>query len=290
MRKWQVRGLMALCLGLALALTIAVYSSADNQTKAGNVSEARAISDATEGDNWLLNGRTFDEQHFSPLKEIDAKNASGVGLAWFLDIDSGMGIVSEPIVVDGVAYVSAPLSIVYAVDAASGKLLWKFDPRIRLDLAINGSYSARTNGGVAVWNGKVYVGTGDCRLIAIDAAAGKQVWEAAVCDATQTGITGAPHVAKGKILMGYNGSDDGVRGSLAAYDAETGKEAWRFWTVPGDPAKGFETKALEMAAKTWSGKESWKIGGGEARTAATYEPLTRPVDLCDAGASVDYRQ
>ena len=168
MRKWQVLGLTALC--LALALTIAVCSSADNQTKAGNVSEARAMSDATEGDNWLLNGRTFDEQHFSPLKEITDKNASGLGLAWFLDIDSGMGIVSEPIVVDGVAYVSAPLSIVYAVDAASGKLLWKFDPRIRLDLAINGSYSARTNGGVAVWNGKVYVGTGDCRLIAIDAA------------------------------------------------------------------------------------------------------------------------
>ena len=124
---------------------------------------------------------------------------------------------SEPIVVDGVAYVSAPLSVVYAVDAASGKLLWKFDPKIRLNLAINGSYSARTNGGVAVWNGKVYVGTGDCRLIAIDAASGKQLWDAAVCDATQTGITGAPHVAKGKVLMGYNGSDDGVRGSLVAY-------------------------------------------------------------------------
>ena len=202
----------------------------------GDVTEARALSEAADGNNWLLNGRTFDEQHFSPLKEITDKNVSSLGLAWFLDIDSGMGIVSEPIVVDGVAYVSAPLSVVYAVDAASGKLLWKFDPKIRLDLAINGSYSARTNGGVAVWNGKVYVGTGDCRLIAIDATSGKQIWEAAVCDATQTGITGAPHVAKGKILMGYNGSDDGVRGSLAAYDAETGKEAWRFWTVPGDPA------------------------------------------------------
>jgi quinohemoprotein ethanol dehydrogenase len=286
MRKWQVLGLTALC--LALPLTIAVRSSADNQTKAGNVSEARAISDATEGDNWLLNGRTFDEQHFSPLKEVTDKNVSGLGLAWFLDIDSGMGIVSEPIVVDGIAYVSAPLSVVYAVDAASGKLLWKFDPKIRLDLAINGSYSARTNGGVAVWNGKVYVGTGDCRLIAIDATAGKQVWEAAVCDASQTGITGAPHVAKGKILMGYNGSDDGVRGSLAAYDADTGKEAWRFWTVPGDPAKGFESKALEMAAKTWSGKDSWKIGGGDAWTAITYDPLTDLVIFGTAGAGVDY--
>jgi len=254
----------------------------------GNVSEARAMAEVNAGDNWLLNGRTFDEQHFSPLKEITDKNVSGLGLAWFLDIDSGMGIVSEPIVVDGIAYVSAPLSVVYAVDAASGKMLWKFDPKIRLDLAINGSYSARTNGGVAVWNGKVYVGTGDCRLIAIDAASGKQLWDAAVCDATQTGITGAPHVAKGKILMGYNGSDDGVRGSLAAYDAETGKQAWRFWTVPGDPDKGFESKALEMAAKTWSGKDSWKVGGGDAWTAITYDPVTGLVIFGTAGAGVDY--
>jgi quinohemoprotein ethanol dehydrogenase len=286
MRTSQVLALTTLC--LAIALIIAVRSSADNQTRMGDVTEARALAEGAEGDNWLLNGRTFDEQHFSPLKEITDKNVSGLGLAWYLDIDSGMGIVSEPIVVDGVAYVSAPLSIVYAVDAASGKLLWKFDPKIRLDLAINGSYSARTNGGVAVWNGKVYVGTGDCRLIAIGAASGKQLWEAAVCDATQTGITGAPHVAKGKILMGYNGSDDGVRGSLVAYDADTGKEAWRFWTVPGDPAKGFESKALEMAAKTWSGKDSWKVGGGDAWTAITYDPVTGLVIFGTAGAGVDY--
>src|SRR5439155_4941664 len=144
---------------------------------------------------------------------------------------------SEANVVDGGIYVSAPLSKVYAVEAATGKLLWKFDPQVRLDQAIKGSYSARVNGRVAVWNGKVYVGPGDCRLVAIDAATAKKVWEAMVCESTQTGITGAPHVAKGKILMGFNGSDDGVRGALVAYDAETGKEAWRFWTVPGDPSK-----------------------------------------------------
>src|SRR5579862_7346392 len=190
MKTWQVTAL-----SLALALTIAVRSSADSPSKVADVNETRAMADAAAGNNWMLNGRTFDGQHFSPLKEITDKNIGGLGLAWFLDIDSGMGIVSEPIVVDGIAYVSAPLSIIYAVDAASGKLLWKFDPKIRLNLAINGSYSARTNGGVAVWNEKVYGGTGDCRLLAVDAASGKQLWEAAVCDATQTGITGAPHVA-----------------------------------------------------------------------------------------------
>ena len=288
MRTWQILGLSVVCLALGMAL--AIRSSADNQTEdlAGNVNETRVNWDASRGNDWLLNGRTFDEQHFSPLKNITDQNISGLGLAWYLDIDSGMGIVSEPIVVDGIAYVSAPLSVVYAVDAASGKLLWKFDPKIRLNLAINGSYSARTNAGVAVWNGKIYVGTGDCRLLAVDAASGKQLWDATVCDPTQTGITGAPHIAKGKVLMGYNGSDDGVRGSLVAFDAQTGKEAWRFWTVPGDPAKGFETKALEMAAKTWSGKDSWKVGGGDAWNAITYDPVTGLVIFGTAGAGVDY--
>jgi quinohemoprotein ethanol dehydrogenase len=286
MKSWQILALMALCLVIAMA--VALGSSADSPVIAGDVSEARVLADAAEGKNWLLNGRTFDEQHFSPLKQISDQNIGGLGLAWFLDVDSTVGIVAEPIVVDGVIYVSAPLSKVYAVDANSGKLLWKFDPQVRLNQAINGSYSARTNGGVAVWNGRVYVGTGDCRLVAVAAGSGKPVWEATVCDPTQTGITGAPHVAKGKVFMGYNGSDDGVRGSLVAYDAETGKEMWRFWTVPGDPAKGFESKALAMAAKTWSGRDSWKIGGGDVWNAITYDPATDLVIFGTAGAGVDY--
>ncbi len=286
MKRWHIVSLTIVC--LAIGMTALLGWSPDTASKAGDVNEARVISDATEGNNWLINGRTFDERHFSPLKEITDKNIGKLGLAWVLDIDSGMGVVAEPIVVDGVIYMSEPLSRVDAVDAATGKLLWRFDPKIRLNLAINGSYSARVNAGVAVWDGKVFVGTGDCRLIAIDAASAKQLWEATVCDPTQTGITGAPHIAKGKVLMGYNGSDDGVRGSLAAYDAETGKEAWRFWTVPGDPAKGFENKALEMAAKTWSGDEWWKIGGGDVWNAITYDAETNLVIFGTAGAGVDY--
>src|ERR1700747_3166860 len=265
------RGLGAAGACLALGIAAGFRGPAATDVKAGKVTEARVASESAAGTNWLLNGRTFDEAHFSPLQQISDKNVNGLGLAWYLDMDGAMGVVAEPIVVDGVIYVSAPQSRVYAVDAVLGKLIWKFDPQVRLNMAINGSYSARTNAGVAVWDGKVYVGTGDCRLIAVDAAAGKQVWEATVCDPMQTGITGAPHIAKGKVLMGYNGSDDGVRGALVAYDAATGKEAWRFWTVPGDPSKPFETKALEMAAKTWSGKDSWRIGGADVWNAITYD-------------------
>jgi quinohemoprotein ethanol dehydrogenase len=273
----------------AIGVAIAFQSFADNPTpKPGDVNEARILADAATGNNWLVNGRTNDSKHFSPLKQINDQNVANLGLAWYLDYDGMMGIVSEPIVVDGVIYISAPLSKVYAVEAATGKLLWKYDPQISLDQALNGSYSARTNGGVAVWNGKVYVGTGDCRLIAVDAATAKKIWEATVCEPLQTGITGAPRVAKGKILMGYNGSDDAVRGALAAYDAETGKELWRFWTVPGDPAKPFETKELEMAAKTWSGEGSWKIGGGDVWHAITYDDATGLVIFGTAGADVGY--
>ena len=280
-------GLVVLAIVAAAALYFAP-PAAETAPKPGDVNDERIAADALSGTNWLVNGRTNDAKHFSPLKQINDRNVANLGLAWSFDYDGMMGIVSEPIVVDGVIYVSAPLSKIYAIEAATGKLIWKYDPQIRLDQALNGSYSARTNGGVAVWNGKVYVGTGDCRLIAIDAASSNKIWEATVCEPTQTGITGAPRVAKGKILMGYNGSDDAVRGALAAYDAETGKEVWRFWTVPGDPSKPYETPELELAAKTWHGEGSWKIGGGDVWHAITYDDATGLVIFGTAGADVGY--
>ena len=278
-------------LGLTLFSFAAVMKSssfADIDKKPAEVTDARVSADASIGANWMINGRNHDSTHFSPLKQIDDKNVNELGLAWYLDIEGQMGVVSEPIVVDGIAYVSAPLSKVYAVDAATGKLLWKFDPHVRLNLALNGSYSARTNGGVAAWEGKVYVGTGDCRLVAIDAASAKQIWESTVCDPFQTGITGAPHVAHGKIVMGFNGSDDAVRGAIAAYDTDTGKELWRFWTVPGDPSKPFESKALEMAAKSWTGEGGWRTGGGDVWSAITYDEADNQVIFGTAGAGADY--
>ena len=270
------RAIAAAAILTTTGLWVGVLLSAQSPSKPGQVNDSRVQAEASTGTNWLVGGRTFDEQHFSPLKQITDGNVSSLKLAWALDIDSPMGLSVEPIVVDGVIYVSAPQSIVRAIDAKSGKVLWAFDPKVRLDRMRN-SWSARTNRGVAVWAGKVYVGTGDCRLVAIDAASGKQVWQSIVCDATQTGITGAPHAGRGKVFIGYNGSDTSVRGSVAAFDAETGKEVWRFWTVPGDPSKPYESKALEMAAKTWSGDRGWLIGGGDVWDAITFDPVTNLV-------------
>src|SRR6202046_1062455 len=282
MKASHLLALTAACFCILTAISI--HSSADTPARPGNVTEARVIAEASDGSNWLVVGRTFDEQHFSPLKQVTDKNIGNLGLAWATDIESAMGLATEPIVVDGMLYVSAPQSRVYAIDALSGKVLWKFDPKVRLDRMRN-SWSAHSNRGLAVWAGKVFVGTGDCRLVAIDAASGEKAWESPVCDGSQTGITGAPHVAKGKVFIGYNGSDIGVRGSVVAFDAETGKQAWRFWTVPGDPPKGFESKALDMAAKTWSGEKWWDVGGGDVWDPITYDPATGFLIFGTAGAT-----
>jgi quinohemoprotein ethanol dehydrogenase len=270
---------------MTLAVAMASPGNRHATIEAGDVTDARVIAAATRGRNWLVLGGDFGSRHFSPLRQIDAGNVDRLGLAWTLDIDSPMGLATEPIVVDGTIYASASLDRIYAIDAASGRLLWRFDPHVRLSVMRN-SWAARTNRGVAVYRGKVYFGTGDCRLFALAAASGKELWNSPVCvDTTRTGITGAPTVGDGKVYIGYNGSDTGVRGSLVAFDADTGKLAWRFWNVPGDPAGGFESKALRMAAKTWSGDHWWQVGGGDVWDSITYDPATGYVIYGTAGAT-----
>ena len=251
----------------------------------GNVTEARVLAEIESGENWLVNGGRFTGEHFSPLAAINDSNVEQLGLAWAADVPT-FTLSAEPIVVDGVVYLSGSLSRTYAFDAATGALLWRFAPDVRLDFSYGGSYAARHNRGVAVWNGKVYVGTGDCRLIAIDAGSGEQLWESPVCDPTEgigPGITAAPRVGDGKVFTGYAASDFGARGSVTAFDAETGEELWRFWTVPGDPAKGFESKEMEMASQTWAG--GWaEQGGGAAWEGVRYDPVTGLVIFGTASA------
>ncbi len=243
---------------------------------AGNVTESRVLAEADSGDNWLVNGGRFSGEHFSPQSRISDENVGELGLAWATDVPSPIGLSAEPLVIDGVVYLTGIRSVVYALDATDGALLWQFDPQVRLDMGFGNSLWSRWNRGVAVWEGRVYVGTGDCRLVAIDAAAGAQLWEAAVCDPTEgmgPGITGAPRVGGGRVYMGYAGSDTAVRGSVTAFDADSGEELWRFWTVPGDPENGFESDVLEMASRTWTG--GWaQAGGGAVWDGIRYDPET----------------
>jgi quinohemoprotein ethanol dehydrogenase len=236
--------------------------------------DARRLAAAdTEPGNWMSPGRDYAEQHFTPLKAIDAANAKQLGLAWFYDIDTAhRGQESTPLVVDGVMYLTSAWSKVIALDAKTGAPLWIHDPRVPGKAAINACCDV-VNRGAAAWKGRIYSGTLDGRLIALDAATGKLVWE--VMTVPQGGrytITGAPRVVKGMVLIGNGGAENGIRGYVTAYDADSGKQVWRFYTVPGDPSKPYENPALEKAAKTWKG-EWWTLGGGgPVWDAIVYDP------------------
>ena len=231
-------------------------------------------ADKTPGD-WLSYGRNYYEDRYSSLEQITKENINQLGLAWNLNLGTKRGIETTPIVVDGIMYITGPWSKVYAINAVTGELIWEYDPKVP------GSYGQKpccdvVNRGVALYKGNVYVGTLDGRLIAVDAATGKQVWEVLTVDTTKPyTITGAPRVVNGKIIIGNGGAELGVRGYVTAYDAMTGKEDWRFYIVPGDPSKPFESEAMEMAAKTWTGNWWEYGGGGTAWDAMAYDPELR---------------
>ena len=241
-------------------------------TDAARVDAARLVAADSEPGQWLSYGRNYEEQHYSPLAQIDKGNLARLGLAWFADIPLNRGQEATPLYVDGVLYLSSSWSNVFAFDARTGKVLWRFDPEVPHEWAVN-VCCGEVNRGVAAWNGKIFVGTLDGRLIALDAATGHKVWETLTIDRSQRySITGAVRVVKGKVLVGNSGAEFGVRGYVSAYDADTGKLAWRFYTVPGNPANGFENATMEMAAKTWHG-EWWKLGGGgTVWDAIVYDP------------------
>ena len=229
---------------------------------AGTVVDNRALTDERDGSNWASYGRTFSENHYSPLREINADNVARLGLAWSYDLPPRASTFAAPLAVDGVLYFAVGQSVVHAMDAASGRLLWQYDaqvaevagPRLRM------GWGSR---GIAYWKGKVYTGAQDGRLIALDAKTGRLLWSVQTLEPGSVAyITGPPWVFNGKVAIGFGGADFGpTRGYVTAYDAETGRQVWRFHTVPGNPADGFENDAMKMAAKTWTG-EWWRFGGG----------------------------
>jgi len=255
---------------LLLGLACASARSAEPGDKP--VDGARIAHADAEPGNWLTYGRTYDEQRFSPLARINDKNAQKLGLAWFADLDTNRAQEATPLIVDGVMYVSTAWSLVKAYEARTGRLLWAYDPQVHRELGVNACCDVG-NRGVAAWNHKIFVGAYDGRLVALDAATGTPVWSTLTVDTTKPyTITQAPRVIKGRVIIGNSGGEYGTRGYISAYDAETGKLAWRFFTVPGDPSKPFENAAMARAAKTWSG-EWWKLGGGgPVWDAISYDP------------------
>jgi quinohemoprotein ethanol dehydrogenase len=231
--------------------------------------DTTALMNAAQSKEWLTYGGNYAETRYSSLRQIDANNVSRLGLAWSYVVGSGGGNQeATPLFSNGVLYGITNFSIAFAVDAKTGKELWRFDPVV--DRAFT---SGPSNGGVccgilnrglALYEGKVIVPVLDRRLIALDAASGKPVWSTRILpeDATGYSLTMAPRVVKDKVIVGLAGADfTPHRGFFAAFDVNTGRELWRFYTVPGDPSKPFENPAMERAAKTWSG-DWWKYGGG----------------------------
>lgn len=241
--------------------------------KRAAVDAARMAAADGEPGNWMSTGRTYAEQHFSPLRTIDSGNVKQLGLAWFHDLDAAhRGQESTPLVIDGVMYVTSAWSKVFALNAKTGAQIWAYDPKVPGRVAVNACCDV-VNRGAAAWRGRIYSGTLDGRLIALDAATGKLAWEVmTVPEGQRYTITGAPRVAKGMVLIGNGGAENGMRGYVTAYDAETGKQVWRFYTVPGDPSKPFESAALEKAAKTWQGEWWQSGGGGPVWDAIVYDP------------------
>lgn len=225
------------------------------------ISQSESSTQVIQFHNWSNHGRTAAEQRFSPLDKINSENVKQLGLSWYFDFDTDRGQEATPIVIDGVIYVSSAWSKVFAIDALTGRQIWKYDPQVPRE------WGARTccdavNRGVAVSQGKVFVGALDGRLIALDAVSGKVLWEVLTIDPEwRYAITGAPRVVKDKVIIGNGGAEFGVRGYVGAYDINTGEQAWRFYTVPGNPELPFENPILEKAAETWTG-QWWELGGG----------------------------
>lgn len=245
---------------------------------AGNVDAARLQNADAEPQNWLTGGRDKDGTYYSPLKNINTRNVNRLGFAWTYDLGKPhRGQEATPLVIDGVMYTSGTWGYVYAVDAGSGKQLWRYDPNADHFMGRNPCCDL-VNRGVAVWKGKVFVASVDGRLHALDAATGKKLWEAdtIVDRKLPYSSTGAPQIAGDLVVIGNSGADMGhgaVRGYISAYDSGSGALKWRFFTVPPAVGQPYENPELAAADKTWDPqrKPEYK-GGATAWDGFAYDP------------------
>lgn len=270
---------------LSLFVATAAYSES-----AGNITQARVLAESGKGENWFLNGGNFAGEHYSPLRQINDKNVQNLGLTWSLALPAPDGIAATPIVVDGTIFLSGPRSLVFAIDAATGDLHWTYNPEVEKGFAEDPylSSGSRANRGVAVWGGKVFVAVADCRLIALDAGTGDEIWTKLTCDRKLGySLRDAPRVGGDKVFLGNSGSEseEKNRGYVSAYDVDNGRLLWRFYTVPSDEPRENQSAPMKLAASTWSGDALQKFGGGgSAWNELTYDPESDLLFFGTAGA------
>jgi quinohemoprotein ethanol dehydrogenase len=263
---------------LLIMLPAAVLAQAVAQPRAGNVTDERLRHADQDPGNWLTHGGSWQELRYSRLTNINAANVAALKPAWSAEFDTSRGQEATPLVVDGVMYVSTSWSKVYALDAATGRQIWFYDPKVPGPTGAHACCDV-VNRGVAVYEGNVYIATLDGRLIALNAGSGKPVWTVRMFEypSRRYSSTGAPRAARGKIFIGNAGADFGGRGFVSAYEARSGRRVWRFYTVPGDPAGKPDGAASDAvlqakALKTWSGDWLKYGGGGQVWNALVYDP------------------
>ena len=242
------------------------------------IDDATLIAQDTAHGDWLTYGRNYKEDRYSELDQINKESIKNLGLAWTLDVSTKRGIQGTPIVVDGILFATGPWSVLWAIDVRKGTIIWEYDPEVPRSLATNFCCGV-INRGPSIYKGAIIWGALDGRLISVDAATGSKNWEVQTTPPNSSySITGAVRIIDGKAIIGNGGAELTARGFVTAYNAETGKKVWRFYTVPGDPSKGFEHPDLEEAAKTWNG-EWWNNGGGGGTVwdAITYDPDLKTV-------------
>jgi quinohemoprotein ethanol dehydrogenase len=275
MRNW----LRPVVLAAAIITSLAGLGLATADTGKGpaNVDAARIAKQATDGTEWLSDGRGYDAQRYSPLTQINASNVKQLGIAWYDELDTMRGVEATPLYADGVIYNTLPWNITMAYDARTGKRLWTYDPKVPREY---GRYACcePVSRGVALWKGKVIIATLDGRVIALDARNGQPLWtQQAFTHDMPYSITGAPRVYDGKVVIGNSGGDLGVRGFVIAFDAETGKKAWKFFLTPNPqdkPDGEASDSIMATARRTWNDDGLWKTLGGGANPwdSISYDP------------------
>jgi quinohemoprotein ethanol dehydrogenase len=276
----RARGWLLTCVvivGCERAAPPATTAAAPTPDFSRPVTFERIVNAANEPENWLTHGRTYLEQRHSPLTQIDRDTVSRLAPAWYFEFDTYRGQEATPLVADGVLYTTSAWSKAYALDAATGALIWSFDPKVPGAAGAKACCDVNSRG-PALYEDKLIIATLDGRLIALDRATGEARWSTLTVDPTKMyTITGAPRVFKDKVIIGNSGAEFGVRGYVSAYDADTGELAWRFYIVPGDPAAGPDGAAsdkamAEIAAPTWFGRWYEMGGGGTPWDALVYDP------------------